>query len=219
MISGCLKKRKKRIIMSNLYDRQDRIKGLNSNMSLTIVGCGGIGFWVAKFAAMSGISKIYLFDPDIIEEHNLARLDLPLKLIGRNKAEITKLIIQQLRPECNVYALPFKFQEHTFGDTDWIIDCTDKHDAQLNNQKIAQKFGKKYMKAGYDGENLSIHNSVAEWGEVEDGYQVIPSWVVPAVIVAALTIAKVMKYTSNEIVTSINNILCISKQYDKKQGF
>jgi hypothetical protein len=64
----------------------------------------------------------------------------------------------------------------------------------------------KYLKAGYDGEEFSIHNSVAEWGEAEDGYRVVPSWVVPAVTVAALTVAKIMKYPNAEIVSNINGV-------------
>ena len=53
--------------MSSLYDRQSKLK-LNQNQSITVVGCGGIGYWVAKFSAMSGIDPIYLFDPDTFEE-------------------------------------------------------------------------------------------------------------------------------------------------------
>ena len=166
---------------------------------MTIVGCGGIGYWVAKFAAMSGIDPIYLFDPDTFEEHNLNRIDLQLKFIGRNKADITRAMINTLRPECDVYAFPYKYSELSAEKTDWVIDCTDKYEAQLKNQSIAEEIGARYFKAGYDGEGFSIHNSVAEWGESEDGYQVVPSWVVPATIVAALAVGKVMKYDTKEV--------------------
>lgn len=189
----------------NLYDRQKSIS-LDMNQSITVIGCGGIGFWVAKYAAMSGIEKMYVYDPDTIDETNLNRLDVPYKFIGKNKADVVKLIVNALRPDCTVYAFPFRFNENNFGDTDWIIDCTDSYKAQLNNQKIAKHFGKKYLKAGYDGENFSIHNSVAEWGEAEDGYQIIPSWVVPASLIAGITVAKIMKYKSGEVSANIRSI-------------
>ena len=54
--------------MSGLYHRQEKLK-LNSEQSITVVGAGGIGYWVAKFAAMSGIEMIYVFDDDTLEEH------------------------------------------------------------------------------------------------------------------------------------------------------
>jgi molybdopterin/thiamine biosynthesis adenylyltransferase len=187
-----------------MYNRQDTL-GLKKP-SIAVIGCGGIGFHVAKFAAMSGIEKIYLYDPDVIEESNLNRLDLTEEAIGKNKASITREVINSLRPECTVFSLPFILQEHTYTRTDWMVDCTDNIKSQLVNQGIAHKFGTKYVKAGYNGESITIANAVAEWGEAPDGYTMTPSWVVPATIVAALAVAKVMKYEPYEIATEIKKI-------------
>ena len=181
-----------------LYDRQKDIK-LNTNQSITCVGVGGIGFWVCKFAAMSGIEKIYAFDPDTIEESNLNRLDIPYKFIGKNKADVAKIVVNMLRPDCTFYAMPFRFNDAHNLQTDWLIDCTDKAESQDVNYKIAMAQGIKYTKAGYNGTNISINDKVAEWGDAPDGYTIIPSWVVPASIVAALTVAKIMKYNTKEM--------------------
>ena len=186
----------------SLYQRQSTLN-LNQKQSITVVGCGGIGYWVAKFAAMSGIDPIYLFDPDTFEEHNFNRIDLQTKFIGRNKADITRAMITTIRENSSVYAFPYKYSELSAEKTDWVIDCTDKFEAQIKNQEIAKSIRARYLKAGYDGENFSIHDSVAEWGESEDGYQVVPSWVVPATIVAALTVGKVMKYVDKEVISSV----------------
>jgi len=189
-----------------LYDRQKTLK-LNKDQSITVVGVGGIGFWVCKFAAMSGISKIYAFDPDTIEEHNLNRLDLPLNFLGKNKAEVAKSIVTALRPDCTFISMPFPYNGQDTR-TDWLVDCTDRLKAQEANQKFAREKGMKYFKAGYDGESFSLHNEVAEWGEIEDdGYVVIPSWVVPAVLVATLAVAKIMKYPKAEFASTIPNLL------------
>lgn len=189
-----------------LYDRQESLK-LTIPESICVVGCGGVGYWVAKFAAMSGIEKIYLFDPDVIEEHNLNRLDLTNDFIGRNKAEVTKEILVSIRPYTSVYVMPFILQEHTFPKTTWLVDCTDKIKSQMENQRIAKVFGSIYVKAGYNGESITISDSVAEWGEADDGYTIVPSWVVPATTVAALTVAKIMKYKNGEISKTIKQIL------------
>jgi len=175
-------------------------------MSITVIGCGGIGFWVSKFAAMSGIKDIYVFDPDIVEESNLNRLDIPMKFIGKNKADMVGMVVKMLRPECNITVRPFKYQEFNAVKTDWVIDCTDNYESQLNNQSIAKSMGSRYMKAGYDGLSMSINNVVAEWGESEDGYTITPSWVVPSSIIASLTIAKIMKYENKEVGCNVEDL-------------
>ena len=202
----------------DLYNRQEKLK-LKTNQSVTVVGCGGIGFWVIKFLAMSGVEKIYAFDPDTIEEHNLNRLDLPHKFVGRNKADVMKIVINTLRPEYTLIAMPYIFTDNHDPKTNWLIDCTDKHEAQIENQKIAQKQSMRYVKAGYDGEDFSIHNSVAEWGEAEDGYRVVPSWVVPATIIAAMTVAKVLKYHDREMISNIKGVFDSKRYTDSVSPF
>ena len=191
-----------------LYDRQKTL-GININQSLTVVGCGGIGFWVCKYAAMSGIEKIYAFDPDIIDETNLNRLDVPAKFIGRNKADVAKIVVNTIRPECTFYSMPFKFNDSHDLNTDWLIDCTDNSDAQIENRKIARTQGIRYVKLGYDGTHVSINDELAEWGEAPDGYQIIPSWVIPSSIIAAMGVAKILKYNDKEMSCDIERMFVI----------
>jgi hypothetical protein len=136
----------------------------------------------------------------------LNRIDISIEYLGINKAQVTKSIINRIRPSATVLAFPFILQDHTFPQSDWVVDCTDKLCSQQANEKIAHKFGARYMKVGYDGMNMSIHNAVAEWGEAEDGYTVVPSWVVPATIVAALAVAKIMKYYDSEMSSNIQRL-------------
>lgn len=186
----------------SFYERQDLIQGINNNIKVCVVGCGGIGFHVAKGLAMSGVETIYAFDPDTLEESNLNRLDVTTDFIGMNKADMVKQVIKSLRPNCTVKPFPFPMKEHTYPKgVDWVIDCTDKHEAQLMNQKMADSFGAKYLKAGYDGERMSLNDRVATWdaGETQDGYRTTPSWAVPAIIIAYLAVGKVLKYHGGEM--------------------
>lgn len=191
--------------MDLLYDRQKDL-GLNTDIAITVVGVGGVGFWVAKFAAMSGIPKIYLFDPDTIETHNLNRLDLPLKYLGRNKADIARVMINSIRPDCEVKAFATKLRSYMFNSSNWLIDCTDNFKSQEENYEIAKEHSAKYMKVGYDGEHFSINDKIGDWGEAEDGYVVIPSWCVPAAIVGALAVAKIVKYPNKEVARTVKGI-------------
>lgn len=197
------------------YNRQETLK-LDRSKSITVIGCGGIGYWVAKILAMSGINKIILFDPDILEEVNLNRMDVPIRYIGMNKADIAKIAIENLRDDIIVYSYPFIYNESA-DKTDWVIDCTDNVKAQLDNQEIANKMGSRYFKAGYDGENFGIHNEIAEWSTNDDnendegGYTIVPSWSVPAMIVAAMSVAKVMKYPELEAISNVKNLFKMTR--------
>lgn len=192
----------------SIYNRQESLK-LNKEITLTIVGVGGIGFWVATYAAMSGIEKMYIYDPDILEEVNLNRLPIPERFLGDNKTTITKSFINGIRPDCTVFNFPYKFTENALVDTDYLIDCTDNLESQLVNQKFADDRGIKYIKAGYNGMSVSINDRVAEWGEAEDGYTIIPSWVVPASVVAAMTVAKIMKFPDKELSCNIEKMFVL----------
>ena len=186
----------------SLLERQELIEGINNDIKVCIVGAGGIGFHVAKLFAMSGVMDLYVFDPDILEESNLNRLDLTADYIGKNKADVVREVVKSLRPLCNVKRFPFPMKEHMYPKgVDWVIDCTDNYDSQIANQKMAADNGARYLKAGYDGERMSLNDRVATWdsGDTQDGYRVTPSWAVPAIIIAALAVGKVLKYQGGEM--------------------
>lgn len=186
----------------SFYERQELIEGINTDIKVLVVGCGGIGFHVAKLLAMSGVTEIFAFDPDTLEESNLNRLDITTEYVGQNKADIVKQVIKSLRPETRVKVFPFPLKDHTYPKgVDWVIDCTDNHNSQIENQRMADAYGAKYLKAGYDGERMSLNDRVATWdtGETQDGYRMTPSWAVPAIVIAALAVGKVMKYNDGEM--------------------
>lgn len=189
----------------SLLSRQESLN-INNEQSISVIGSGGVGYWVVKFAAMAGMKKIYVYDPDTFEEHNLNRIDIPYKFLGKNKADVIRTIVNVLRPECTIIAFPFKYSKSLATNTDWVVDCTDNYKSQLKNQEIAKSISSKYFKAGYDGNKFSINNAVAEWGDAPDGYQITPSWVVPAVTIAAISVAKIMKYYNYETSGSVEGL-------------
>lgn len=190
-----------------IYDRQESIKLTNLDKPIAIIGCGGIGFHAAKFLAMSGVKTIYLFDPDIIEETNLNRLDIPYRWIGKNKAKATKDYVVEIREDIKCLVFPYIMQDATLPkDTAIIIDCTDKFDSQLKHQQIAENRKIGYFKAGYNGTHMSLNNNVAEWGDAPDGYTINPSWVVPSVMIAALAVAKALKYGNVEMSADLSDM-------------
>lgn len=196
--------------MDLFYDRQNSL-GLKTNQTILVIGAGGIGFHVTKMLIMSGVQELHLFDFDTIETHNLNRLDVSVSSIGKNKVDVLEEISMSLRPDCRFNGYPFEFQDYMLPDKkfDWLIDCTDKLDAQRYNQSIANKKNIRYVKAGYNGFSISINNRVASWGDTPDGYTIIPSFIAPAVIVSGLVVTKVLKpeMTEKEISTNVLNML------------
>ena len=190
-----------------IYTRQQDIS-MNTKIKVCVVGLGGVGYWVAKFLAMSGVEDFYLFDHDVLEIHNLNRLDLPLAALDKNKADIAKLVIKQLRPDVNVVSLPFKFKgEFLREEVDIIVDCTDNIDSQKKIYEHAKGKNIKYMKVGYNGTHITVANKVATWGdETEGGYTITPSWVVPAVWVASMAVGAILKYHLSEVSQDICNL-------------
>ena len=200
-----------------LYDRQKNME-LVTDLSLTIVGCGGIGFWTALFCAMSGVNEMFLYDPDKIELSNLNRLSLPETFIHKNKAETAMAYIKTIRPYCNIKAFNLMYGSMFAYKCDCVIDCTDSISSQIKNQEISKNLNARYMKLGYDGEHITIANNVARWGDIGDdeaGYITTPSWVVPSVIIAALGVAKVLKYYDKEISCEIKDLYNNNQMYMK----
>ncbi len=196
---------------NNLYKRQEEFN-LQTDIVPVIIGCGGVGFHVAKMLAMAGVENIILFDDDIIEEHNLSRLDLPLTTIGLNKTEAIKMLIDQMRPDCKVVPYGYKFNPDVLDTLTvmptHIIDCTDVYAVQLNNQAYAKNKGLKYMKIGYNFNHITVANQIAEWDvdDTPDGYTIIPSYVVTATIVAGLAVNKILTGSEEEVSADLKDL-------------
>ncbi len=197
---------------NGLYDRQQDI-GLVLPQSITIAGLGGIGSWVAIDCAMSGVENLYLFDPDMLEESNRNRLPFCQSSINRPKVEVVAEYIRAIRSEAIVVAVQDKLEgillDIQLSVSNVIIDCTDSPKAQFTIYNICKKAGRTYIRAGYDGTQIMVTSNVSGWIKTdveEENYQVNPSWVVPAQIVAALAVGKLLKYSNQEISLDISEI-------------
>ena len=199
--------------MEDLYTRQQEI-GLTIPNNITIAGVGGIGSWVAILAAMSGVQNLYLFDPDTMEEHNRNRLPFCEGSLNRPKVDVVREYITSIRPNAIVVAVQEKLEgvllDIQIGSSTAIIDCTDSPKAQFNIYNKCKENGRiKYIRAGYDGTSITVTGAISGWiktTEEEEDYTVNPSWVVPAVTVAALAVGKLEKYFDQEVACDISEI-------------
>lgn len=195
-----------------LYSRQERLN-LTIPQDVTVVGCGGIGSWVAIDLAMSGVPCLYLFDPDILEESNRNRLPFCQSSINRPKVDVLAEYIRSIRPDITVIPIQDKLEgvllDVQLTVCSVFIDCTDSPKTQVTLYKCCSQNRYTYIRAGYDGTRIMVTSTVSGWIKAdveEEQYQVNPSWVVPAQVVAALAVGKLLKYHDQEIGLDISEI-------------
>lgn len=198
---------------NGLYSRQRELS-LYYPQNITVVGCGGIGSWVAIFAAMSGVGTIFLYDQDIMEESNRNRLPFCQGSINRPKVDVVADFIRGIRPGTTVIPIKSRLDETTAKiqittGCYVMLDCTDSPKTQIMLYNLCKNYGTRYIRAGYDGTRIMVTSVVSGWIKKdadEEPYEVNPSWVVPAAVVAALAVGKMMKFHDQEVGLDLSEI-------------
>lgn len=178
-----------------MYGRQANL-GLHPPEKATVIGCGGVGTWVAIDLAMVGVPILHLFDDDDIEAHNLNRLPFGETTIGKPKTEVLKKFIKKIRPHTRIM-MHGKFSSITQSLlAGHVVDCTDKLRVQAQIQAACDKLHHNYYRVGYDGHHITIIDgqhatapkaeAVWEDGSGHEGYTTVDSWVVPPQVAAAM---------------------------------
>ncbi len=102
---------------------QEQLTLLQSNV--LIVGCGGLGGFVAELLTRIGVGCIRLFDGDVFEEHNLNRqIGATVQTLGKNKAQVLAERLMQINPSLHVSAYPEFFSLERHGDLLDTVDIT-----------------------------------------------------------------------------------------------
>lgn len=102
-----------------------------NNLSVLIIGVGGVGGYVAESLVRCGINNIILVDYDIVDITNINRQIIALhSTIGKKKIEVLKERILDINPNCNVKTRDIFYNEDNkdiiFQDEiDYVFDCCD----------------------------------------------------------------------------------------------
>jgi len=182
----------------DIYDRQIPLE-LKIPEVATIVGCGGTGFWVGVFLAMSGCKKLILIDPDCVDVTNRNRMPVTQDRVSRQKTSVLSDYIKNLRSEAKIETYDYKIEkDHQLVLLQGtIFCCTDN----IKSQQLICAYCKikkiPYQRCGYDGTILNVSNSMPLTFQVPDeileGYTFAPSWVVPAAMAACGAVFSQMK--------------------------
>ena len=73
---------------------------------VVIVGCGGLGGFVAEMLTRIGVGNLTLIDGDVFEEHNLNRQNFSsIHTLGRKKADVLAEKLREINPALEVKSL------------------------------------------------------------------------------------------------------------------
>ena len=103
--------------------------------SVTIVGVGGVGSWVAEAIARTAIGTITIIDGDTVEESNTNR-QMPAMdgAYGRYKVDVLSERLRKINPNARINALSVFVNQDNFDDVidrcDVLIDCIDSLSAK-----------------------------------------------------------------------------------------
>jgi hypothetical protein len=188
----------------SLYSRQTSLK-LKRYSTCIVIGCGGIGNWVALDLALTGcINKLILIDPDIVEESNLNRTMFDYMDINCYKVDAIARHISLKRPNQDVYTVTQYMTDELaerikglYFDNDCsyyhsdicIVDCRDDiyDDCYELNCKL--------YKVGYDGVEITIDGNprLSEvCGQRGGSYSVTPSYVCSSQLAAVLVVNDIL---------------------------
>lgn len=180
----------------NVYLRQRELN-LYMPESVTVIGLGGTGSWVALNLALVGVPNLILVDPDVLEDHNLNRTPYTRMqaCFGISKVAAVGALIKERRGAATALTLHNNPVEEVLGQIPWeqqdfVIDCTDT--LSTKEHIFPQVPAGRYLRLGYDGEGLQFDaTSVMPWGDQGAGYQVVPSFLCPPQFLACVAVAAI----------------------------
>lgn len=117
------------------YKRNQKTISTNEQYTLfqshvIIVGCGGLGGFVAEMLTRIGVGALTLIDGDVFEEHNLNRQNFSsIHTLGRNKSEVLKEKLLEINPALHVKNIPsflsLPKDENLLTTAHLIVDALD----------------------------------------------------------------------------------------------
>src|SRR3990172_161711 len=139
--------------------------------NVKIVGCGGVGSWIAYFLALASkdshfpsINNLTLIDDDMLEDNNLTRL--PTAHTSGRKKKITYLsnTIYDTKPMFTINTIGSALSSDNIGvllnDATHVFCATDTVDIQRLVRTYCRDNEIEYQRAGYDGDWITITRGI-----------------------------------------------------------
>jgi hypothetical protein len=180
-----------------LYERQLPL-GLRQP-SVILVGCGGVGCWIALALVLGGVETIHLFDGDSLSVHNLNRFPLPASNVGEGKSVALAHWLSTLRPKAEIMARgEFDSSIHT-TQAEYVVCATDSLKSRQMCYAYSKEIGSRYLEVGADGERWTLSPAPPEFStdlEQNAGYATVPVHVGPCMMAASAAVYYILHATT-----------------------
>eukprot|EP00301_Raphidiophrys_heterophryoidea_P021231 c5719_g1_i1.p1 GENE.c5719_g1_i1~~c5719_g1_i1.p1 ORF type:complete len:545 (-),score=145.50 c5719_g1_i1:65-1669(-) len=169
------------VVDSNPYSRLMALKrmGIVQNyerirdVSIAIVGVGGIGSVAAEMLTRCGVGKLLLFDYDVVELANMNRLFFRPEHCGMTKTDAAAKTLREINPDVKFVSFNMnithvgsfeKFMEavkHGGMDgnkpCDLVFSCVDNFEARMSINMACNEMGQNWMESGVSENAVSGH--------------------------------------------------------------
>jgi tRNA A37 threonylcarbamoyladenosine dehydratase len=152
----------------NLSRQADLVDSKIFDTPCTIIGAGGIGSFTTLALAKMGFKEIYVFDDDMIEEHNLPNQFYPVDSIGASKTLALAEVVHQFT-DTHIVVAPAKWDKSLPLPVGIVISAVDTmkvrkelYDALCNSRCI-------FIDGRMGGHQLEVRT--CDMGSIEDKRQ------------------------------------------------
>ncbi|XP_033342446.1 ubiquitin-like activating enzyme 5 [Megalopta genalis] len=168
------------VVDSNPYSRLMALKrmGIVDNyekireLTIAIVGVGGVGSVTAEMLTRCGIGKLILFDYDKVEMANMNRLFFQPYQAGQSKVEAAAKTLQYINPDVDIETHNYNlttvdhfdhFMETisksslTGGPVDLVLSCVDNFEARMAINTACNELNQKWFESGVSENAVSGH--------------------------------------------------------------
>lgn len=132
-----------------------------------IIGCGSVGSTIAENLARCGITKMTLWDFDVVEEHNIVNQMFRIQDVNKPKVEALKDIIVEINPEAekDIILEPKGWQGKTLSG--YIFLAVDS--IEVRRKIVEECKDNIYVKAIFDVRTLleGAQHFAADWSNYE----------------------------------------------------
>jgi len=151
----------------NLSKSYDFFKPEDCKERIHIIGCGSVGSTVAELLTRFGLTKLTLYDFDIVEPKNLANQMFRQEHIGESKVEVLANMIHEINPEVK---RDLKIQPYGYASqklSGYVFLCVDNID--LRREIAEANKDNPYIKAMFDFRTrlTDAQHYAADWSDMK----------------------------------------------------
>ncbi|CAB3363678.1 Hypothetical predicted protein [Cloeon dipterum] len=168
------------VIDSNPYSRLMALQrmGVVENyerirqMSVVVVGVGGVGSVTAEMLTRCGVGKLVLFDYDKVELANMNRLFFTPDQAGMSKVQAAAMTLQDINPDTQIETYNYNITtvdnfdnfckiiangSLTGGPVDLVLSCVDNYEARMAINTACNELGQTWFESGVAENAVSGH--------------------------------------------------------------